>query len=101
MTELKEEQFRLNMENGSLRQENELARAELTRAREALEARKVRQQHVTARKSQPAVTDRKGLARIPLAIVPPRPMTGLPLDADSAAEPDLAETVSVKVYSIR
>lgn len=101
MTKLKEEQLRLNMENDSLRQESELARAELARAREVIEANKVRQQHMIARKSQPAVTDRKGLAKVPLAVVPPRPMTGPPLEADPPGKLDLFETASAKVYSIR
>jgi hypothetical protein len=75
LAELDGDQTRLNIENGSLRQEKEAAMVELARARQALERLKVSQQRATVKKSVSPTTGRKGPHIIPPAFAP-APLTG-------------------------
>jgi len=100
LAKLDSERLRLIIENDSLRQQNEAARAELTRTRETLHALKVRQQQRTSRTSQPST-----VSQVTPGVVPPttHPPSMAAPQAQGKQRPHLAvvETPSTKIYSIR
>jgi len=83
------DQIRLNMENGSLRQENEAVMVELARAREALENLKARQRQPASKKSLPPAMGRKA-SRVapPPALQPSR----VPAPASTVEQSTTAES---------
>ena len=101
LAKLDSERLRLIIENDSLRQQNEAARAELTRTRETLHALKVRQQQRTSRTSQPSTVSQV----VTPGVVPPttHPPSMAAPQAQGKQRPhlDVVESPSTKIYSIR
>ncbi len=98
LARLDRELLGLSIENNALRQKNEAIGAELTRARELLHARKIRQQQRSPGQGRPSAIDQVGPGDVPLA-TPPFP---LPAGPQGEQRPllDVVETPSSKVYSI-
>ena len=99
----KSEGSRLNLEleNDSLRQELEVASADLARARNALQTLKAKQKRASARKRQPTVTEQKRSSALPLASAPLPPMGYRPPGAERASGLDAVEAATATIYSIR
>ena len=95
------ERLSLKIENDSLRQELEVAGADLARARDAVRELKAKQEQVTARNRRARATDRKRSVAAPLVFGPPSPTTYRPPRTGRPSRLDMADTSSVTTYSIR
>jgi hypothetical protein len=89
LTKREGEQFNLKIANESLRQELEVAGADLARARDAVQKLKVTQQRLTATKRQARVTDQEESG----SYRPPR--------TERLSTLDMADTASATSYAIR
>jgi septal ring factor EnvC (AmiA/AmiB activator) len=96
-----EDRFSLKIENDSLRQELEVAGADLARARDAVRELKAKQQQLTARNRQARATDRKRSVAAPLVFAPPPPTSYRPPRTERLSRLDMADTSLVTTYSIR